>query len=85
MSHIPPSALTPPAALSREIADAADELACRIDLGEFDDLDDGQMSELRMLSTLMAQWAEHAQAIEERIALAQGNVTAPRGGVAFCN
>jgi hypothetical protein len=85
MRRLPTSALPPPAVLSREIADAADELACRIDHGEFDDLDEGQMADLRMLSTQMAQWAEYAQAIEERLALAHGTVTASHPSIAFCN
>ena len=85
MRHLPTSALPPPAVLSREIADAADELACRIDQGEFDDLEEAQMADLRMLSALMAQWAEHAQAIEERLALTHGPVTASTPSVAFCN
>jgi hypothetical protein len=38
-----------------------------------------------MLSAQMAQWAEHAQALEERLALAQGTVTAIRPSIAFCN
>ena len=82
MSHIP-SAI--PAALSREMADAAEELTCRIDHGEFDDLEEPQMADLRMLSALMAQWAEHAQALEQRLALAQGTVTTVRPSIAFCN
>lgn len=82
MSHIQPSI---PAALSREMADAAEELACRIDHGEFDDLEEPQMVDLRMLSALMAQWAEHAQALEQRLAVAQANVTAARPSIAFCN
>ena len=85
MRRLSTSALPPPAVLSREIADAAEELACRIDHGEFDDLDEGQMADLRMLSAQMAHWAEHAQAIEERLALAQGTVTASRPSIAFCN
>ncbi len=85
MRRLPASALPPPAVLSREIADAAEELACRIDHGEFDDLEEGQMADLHMLSALMAQWAEHAQAIEERLALTHGTVTAHHASVAFCN
>ena len=81
MRHIPPS----PASLSREIADAAEELACRIDLGEFDDLEDTQMADLRMLSGLMAQWAEHAQAIEQRATLLHGPTTSSQSPVAFRN
>ncbi len=75
MSHIPISAAPFPVPLSREIADAADELALRIDHGEFDDLEDPQMADLRMLATLMAQWAEHAQAIEQRLIPAHGAPT----------
>ena len=56
-------------ALSREILDAAGELACRIELGEFDDLDEAQMSELRGLSDMMGHWATVAQALEQRLAL----------------
>lgn len=82
MSHLPSSL---PALLSREMADAAEELACRIDHGEFDDLEEPQMADLRMLSALMAQWAEHAQALEERLALVHGHVTAARPAIAFCN
>lgn len=74
-----------PLALSQEIADAAEELACRIECGEFDDLDEPQMADLRMLSALMAQWAGHAQALEQRAAPVGSHVTAPRSEVAFCN
>ena len=83
MSHLP--AFPPPALLSREMADAAEELACRIEHGEFDDLEDTQMADLRMLSALMAQWAEHAQAMEQRLAIAHGSVTAAQRPIAFCN
>ena len=81
MHHIPPSS----SSLSREIADAAEELACRIDLGEFDDLEDTQMADLRMLSGLMAQWAEHAQAIEQRAALPHATTSPSQNPVAFRN
>lgn len=72
-----------PAPLSQEIADAAEELSCRIAHGEFDGLEDCQMADLRMLSALMAQWAGHAQAIEAR--LAHGTAPALRDPVAICN
>ncbi len=85
MDHSPISAPHAPAPLSREIADAAEELACRIDLGEFDDLEDTQMADLRMLSSLMAQWAEHAQAIEQRATLPHGTTVASQSPVAFRN
>lgn len=83
MSHLP--AFPPPTLLSREMADAAEELACRIEHGEFDDLEDTQMADLRMLSALMAQWAEHAQAMEQRLAVAHGSVTIAQRPIAFCN
>ena len=74
-------------ALSSEIHDAADELACRIELGEFDDLDDAQMSELRSLSEMMGHWASVAQVLEQRLALSAsgalwGNPASP---FAICN
>jgi len=59
--------------LSQEMADAAGELATRIALGEFDDLDEGQMSDLRALSEAMEQWAAMAQAMEERLFQTQGD------------
>ena len=62
-----PTALADTDTLSRDIADAAGELACRIDLGEFDDLDETQMHALRALSDTMAHWAALAQALEERL------------------
>jgi hypothetical protein len=75
-----------PDSLSHEIADAAGELACRIELGEFDDLDEEQMAELRTLATLMANWAAHAQAMEKRLILGDGAANLPgRPGVAQCN
>jgi hypothetical protein len=78
--------LTPPSPLSHEIADAAGELACRIELGEFDDLDEEQMAELRTLATLMAYWATHAQAMEERLVPRPGDAAdARRPGIAQCN
>jgi hypothetical protein len=58
-------------ALSRDIADAAGELACRIDLGEFDDLDEAQMVDLRALSDTMAHWAALAQTLEDRLGRAR--------------
>jgi hypothetical protein len=58
-------------ALSREIADAAGELACRIDMGEFDDLDEVQMVDLRALSDTMAHWATLAQTLEDRLGRAR--------------
>lgn len=64
MTH--PLALAGIDTLSREIADAAGELACRIDLGEFDDLDEAQMVDLRTLSDTMTHWAALAQTLEER-------------------
>ncbi len=82
------NSLTPhaPGKLSHEIADAAKELACRITLGEFDDLDDTQMSELRTLAALMALWASHAQAMEQRLNLAPNPSDPPGGrGIAYCN
>ena len=71
--------------LSSEIADAAEELASRIGLGEFDDLDDIQMDELRSLSILMTHWAQHARAIEHRLAKSQGCPVASGRGIAICN
>lgn len=50
--------------LSHELCDAAAELACRIELGEYDDLDETQMSDLCALANMMASWAAHAQALE---------------------
>ena len=53
-----------PATLSRELHDAATELACRIDHGEFDDLDEMQMADIKGLATMLQQWATRAQALE---------------------
>lgn len=66
-----PLALAETDTLSREIADAAGELACRIDMGEFDDLDEAQMLDLRALSGTMAHWAALAQALEDRLGQAR--------------
>jgi hypothetical protein len=69
MTH--PLALADIDTLSREIADAAGELACRIDMGEFDDLDEAQMLDLRALSDTMGHWAALAQTLEERLGQAR--------------
>ncbi len=58
--------------LSREIADAARDLANRISFGEFDDLDEGPLMDLRYLSDMMEYWATVAQALEERLSLSRG-------------
>lgn len=60
--------LTSIPAISGEISDAASELACRIGLGEFDDLGEAEINELRGLSEAMSHWAAMAQAMEERLA-----------------
>ena len=68
------------ATLSQEMFDAAGELASRIELGEFDDLDEGQMSDLRALSEAMEQWAAKASTMEERLLLMPGDPSwYPRG------
>lgn len=51
-------------ALSRELQDAAAELACRLEHGEFDDLDEMQMADLKALATMLARWSTRAQALE---------------------
>jgi hypothetical protein len=53
-----------PNPLSRELKDAADELACRIEHGEFDDLDEMQMADLKGLATMLSRWATRARALE---------------------
>ena len=53
-----------PNPLSRELKDAADELACRIEHGEFDDLDDMQMADIKGLVSMLARWATRASALE---------------------
>ena len=63
-----------PESLSREIADAAQDLVNRINLGEFDDLDEGPMLDLRCLSEMMEHWAGVAQALQERLALTCGTM-----------
>jgi|GEM_PF-3762622 len=81
-----PSTSASPGRLSHEIADAANELACRVDLGEFDDLDDTQMSELRTLAAQMALWATHSLAMEQRLNLAPNPSAPPEGRrIAYCN
>jgi CheY-specific phosphatase CheX len=50
--------------LSHELQDAAAELACRIEHGEFDDLDEMQMADLKALSNMLAHWSCRAQALE---------------------
>jgi hypothetical protein len=85
MTNLVPLPPTPAARLSHEIADAAGELACRIELGEFDDLDEAQMAELRTLAALMAHWAAHALAMEQRLIPAGGAAAGCPPGVAYCN
>ncbi len=86
MNDLNPPTPTPAGKLSHEMADAAKELACRIDLGEFDDLDDTQMSELHTLAALMAQWANHAQAMEQCLNLAPNPSDLSQGRrIAYCN
>ena len=53
-----------PTPLSRELKDAADELACRIEQGEFDDLDDMQMADIKGLASMLSRWATRASALE---------------------
>lgn len=50
--------------LSRELQDAASELACRIEHGEFDDLDDMQMADIKGLATMLTRWATRARGLE---------------------
>lgn len=74
--------------LSREIADAAGELATRIELGEFDDLDEPEMAELCELADLMRSWAHLARQMEQRLALVPGAVPATGispAALAICN
>ncbi len=61
--------------LSREITDAARDLAQRIDLGEFDDLDDGPMLDLRCLSEMMDHWAAVAHTLEQRLSLSRATLS----------
>ncbi len=63
-----------PASLSRDITEAARDLANRINLGEFDDLDDGPMLDLRSLSDMMEHWAAVAQALEHRLSLTRATM-----------
>ena len=81
----PPNLLS--GALAHEIADAARELACRIELGEFDDLDEPQLAELRALSDMMDHWAAAALAMEARLALLPYTLTDAGGtaSLAICN
>ena len=65
--------------LGSEIADAARELATRINLGEFDDLDEGPMMDLRSLSNMMEHWATVAQALQERLTLTRDTRSGPDG------
>ena len=74
---------TPTDALSREIADAAGDLAFRINLGDFDDLDEAQMADLRMLSDMMAQWAQAARALEKSLAIKPGTISLDLHAPAF--
>ncbi len=76
MATIQPPRLLALPMLSREIADAAGELATRIELGEFDDLDEPQMAELCELADLMRNWATMARQMEQRLALIPGAVPA---------
>ena len=70
-----------PESLSREIAEAARDLANRINFGEFDDLDEGPMLDLRFLADMMEYWATVAQMLEERLSVSRGtlaNLSGPR-------
>lgn len=62
-----------PTPLSRELKDAADELACRIEHGEFDDLDEMQMADIKGLATMLSRWATRASALEHTAPDAPGN------------
>ena len=73
MAHIDRDSSTE--SLSREISDAARELANRISFGEFDDLDEGPMMDLRCLSDMMEYWATVAQMLEERLSLSHGTLS----------
>lgn len=61
--------------LSREIAEAARDLANRIEFGEFDDLDDGALTDLRALSQMMTYWASLAHALEQHRAAAAASAS----------
>lgn len=52
--------------LSHVLLDAAADLQTRIDLGEFDDLDEPQMTDLRGLAMAMASWGAQARLLEQR-------------------
>jgi hypothetical protein len=52
--------------LSRALNDASAELHGRVEMGEFDNLDDMQLGDLHMLCQRMAQWAALARLIEQR-------------------
>lgn len=82
-------ALLPPdhAILSEQMSDAASELANRIELGEFDDLDEGQLNDLHALSNVMERWAAMAHIMEERLFATPYAASLPvaRRGVAIRN
>lgn len=81
LPHLPP---TPLGKLGHEVAEAAGELANRVDLGEFDDLEDIQVAELRLLSCQMTQWASHIRRLEQLLGMGEGP-TSSGGRTAFCN
>lgn len=57
----------PPAAtLSHVLLDAAADLQARIELGEYDDLDEPQMSDLRGLAQALASWGARAGLLEQQ-------------------
>jgi hypothetical protein len=60
-------------ALSSEIMTAAGDLASRIEHGEFDDLDEVQMEDLRGLSAMMCHWATMARVMESRLVLTRNS------------
>ena len=49
---------------SQQMRDAANELALRIEQGEFDDLDELQRNDLQWLALMLQAWARRVQVLE---------------------
>ena len=62
MSPLLPPGVSEMHDLSIELRDAGAELLCRIELGEFDDLDEAALAEVSGLGAALRRWAERVGA-----------------------
>lgn len=73
-------------ALSDELADASAELGCRVEMGEFDDLDDVPLGDLQGLGLRLGQWARRVRMLEQATSQSLGalpSLTMPTGAAAL--